>query len=459
MPPEFWTNPSVLALSAGSNPVEVMTQRARATVTKAIEAGLKGPPFDPLDLATYMGASVVPREDIRDARVISVAGRPVIEFNPNRPRGRVRYSISHELAHLLFADWRDKARSRSPHGETEGDDWQLEMLCNIGAAELLMPIGSFGNLENEPLSVDHLMELRRVYDTSTEALFIRIARLTRTQCSVFVASPRDTAPKARAYKVDYAIPSRTWPKRIPSGLLLPKDSVVNECTAIGFTAKGKETWGSHLADVEVECVGVPPYPGRFYPRVVGVVKPTAAVPSATTRIRYLRGDARKPHGRAVRIVAHIVNDKTPRWGAGFALQVAKKWPTVQDEFIEWSKESRDRLALGSIQVSGVEPSLILIQMVSQHGYGPSAKPRIRYQALHSCLQQLTDIAITKRAQVHMPRIGCGQAGGSWEIVKELINETLCASGVAVTVYDPPDAEVTLDPQGLLDFTGRNEIAP
>jgi hypothetical protein len=39
--------------------------------------------------------------------------------------------------------------------------------------------------------------------------------------------------------------------------------------------------------------------------------------------------------------------------------------------------------------------------------------------------------------VHMPRIGCGLAGGQWEEIEPIIETTLGAKGVAVTVYDLP----------------------
>ena len=37
--------------------------------------------------------------------------------------------------------------------------------------------------------------------------------------------------------------------------------------------------------------------------------------------------------------------------------------------------------------------------------------------------------------VHLPRIGCGLAGGKWEQVEPLVQQFLSARGVAVTVYD------------------------
>ena len=39
------------------------------------------------------------------------------------------------------------------------------------------------------------------------------------------------------------------------------------------------------------------------------------------------------------------------------------------------------------------------------------------------------------ASAHMPRIGCGLAGGRWELIEPLIVKTLCQRNVPVTVYD------------------------
>ena len=39
------------------------------------------------------------------------------------------------------------------------------------------------------------------------------------------------------------------------------------------------------------------------------------------------------------------------------------------------------------------------------------------------------------ASDHMPRIGCGLAGGDWAEIEPMITETLCAAGIEVVVYD------------------------
>jgi len=100
---QTWTNASVLKFAEGRDPVKVVVQFARDIVLDAIDKGWSGPPFDPMKLADLRGLRTSPRGDIRDARTV-LAGhdRVLIEYNPNRPSGRLRYSIAHEIAHTFF---------------------------------------------------------------------------------------------------------------------------------------------------------------------------------------------------------------------------------------------------------------------------------------------------------------------------------------------------------------------
>lgn len=439
LPPRQWSNRSVLALAGASDPIVVITTRARSIILEAIEHGLPGPPFDPFDLAAHLDIPVVPREDIRDARTVPAApGKVTIEFNPNRPRARVRYSIAHELAHTLFPDCVERIQNRAVRAEMTRHDAELELLCNVGAAEFLMPIGSFPELEGQSLTIDHLMELRRAYDVSTEALLLRVVKLTVEPCAVFAASRLEEGSAAGRYQIDYSVPSRSWRGHMSRGSLFKRHSIVEECTAIGFTAKGREEVPGAHGVVPLECVGIPPYPGQRYPRVVGVAISPRAQRLITPRITQLKGDATQPRGSGPRLIAHIVNDKGLTWGAGFALAVRKKWPTVQAEFRRWALEHRREFTLGTMHLAQLAGDIRIAHMIAQHGYGPSPRPRIRYAALRACLGTVADEALRSGATVHMPRIGTGQAGGSWWVISELVDEALSRRGVSVTVYDLPD---------------------
>ena len=53
----------------------------------------------------------------------------------------------------------------------------------------------------------------------------------------------------------------------------------------------------------------------------------------------------------------------------------------------------------------------------------------------ACLEKVAARAQELGASVHMPRIGCGLAGGTWDRIEPLIVASLGARGVPVTVYD------------------------
>jgi O-acetyl-ADP-ribose deacetylase (regulator of RNase III) len=73
-------------------------------------------------------------------------------------------------------------------------------------------------------------------------------------------------------------------------------------------------------------------------------------------------------------------------------------------------------------------------MVAQKGMKTgSSGPPIRYNYLGECLSELAGIAKSIEASIHMPRIGCGLAGGKWDKVEPLIVEHL--DGLEVIVYD------------------------
>jgi hypothetical protein len=438
MPPRMWTNRSVLEFAGNVDPIQAITDKARNVAVRAIEGGWTGPPYDPFSLADYLKVRVVARQDIADARTVPTGTGPLIEFNPNRPKARIKYSICHELAHTFFPDCDERIRNRVTHRDSEGDDWQLEMLCNIGAAELLLPIGSTPELERERLDIDGVLEARRRHAVSIEAILLRAARITNQQCCVFSTSRRRTTEGEERYFLDYVVGSRSWNGATRSSVLLPKSTVASNCSVIGFTAKGSEPWPT-LGQLRVECVGVPPYPNQVFPRVLGLAYPQKQALSRLPEITYLQGDATIPHARGFRIVAQLVNDSAFTWGAGFSYVVRKKWPVAQRSFREWAEADRRSLKLGSVHFVNVGDGIGVASMIAQHGYGPSPKPRIRYIALATCLDSLAELAINHDATVHMPKIGAGQAGGSWSLIREVIAEKLGSRGIKVFVYELPGA--------------------
>lgn len=450
-----WTNASVTAFAQGGDPIEAMETKARIVALSAIDRGWSGPPFDPLRLADLLGIHVVPTAEVPEARTVPLRKGIALEFNPTRPRGRVRFSIAHEIAHTFFADCNERIRNRQSHVPRGVDDWQLELLCNIGASELVMPVGTILKEIDGPIGIAELLELRRKYDVSTEALLIRIAKLTRSPMAVFCASKIESGAKRGQYRVDYAIPSRSWSHVIPTGLVLPAGSVIRECAAVGFSAHGSERWISGGEKLVVECVGLPPYPGSVDPRVAGIVRATRTAAPESLELNYLFGDALSPRGAGPKLIVHIVNDRTPNWGGGgFAVAVRRKWPSVQTDFKDWAQDIHGKLQLGAIHVSRATLDTRVVSMIAQKGFGPSSTPRIRYSALEQCLGAVAHVALQDSATVHMPKIGSGNAGGSWAIIEELLIEHLAKKRIGVNVYSLPPRNNQPAEDGFLEEVAR-----
>ena len=151
-------------------------------------------------------------------------------------------------------------------------------------------------------------------------------------------------------------------------------------------------------------------------------------------ITYLRGDATDPQASGIQIIAHICND-VGGWGKGFVLALSRRWSEPEQCYRAWFR-SKDRFELGEVQFVPVGESLEVANMIAQRDIVPGSEgPPIRYDALEKCLEKVAGHAAANSASVHMPRIGCGLAGGTWDKVEPIILKTLVASGVAVFVYD------------------------
>ena len=146
------------------------------------------------------------------------------------------------------------------------------------------------------------------------------------------------------------------------------------------------------------------------------------------KINYVIGDATQPQGKGKKIICHICND-IGAWGAGFVLAISRRW-----SFPEQFYRARQKYPLGHVDILAVDEDVYVANMIGQHrtGYDKDGNPPIRYDAVKTALEAVNAVAEKRNATLHMPRIGCGLAGGEWERIEEIIKEVVT---VDVTVYD------------------------
>lgn len=154
-------------------------------------------------------------------------------------------------------------------------------------------------------------------------------------------------------------------------------------------------------------------------------------------LNYRRGDATDPIVKdGTRIITHVCND-IGKWGKGFVLAVSKRWPEPERVY-----RSTKIYTLGDIQIVGVGNDIEVVNMIGQHDIHPlDHVPPIRYHAIEQCLERVAvhvhEIArqTFNTVSIHMPRIGCGLAGGDWIKIENIIERILISRRIPVYVYD------------------------
>jgi len=152
-------------------------------------------------------------------------------------------------------------------------------------------------------------------------------------------------------------------------------------------------------------------------------------------IYYIKGDATAPVSENSKIIVHICND-IGGWGKGFVMAISKKWNLPEIKYREWFKTKID-FELGKVQFVQVENDLWVANLIGQHKINKdeNGEPPIRYNAIEEGLKAVAFFAKENNLSVHMPRIGCGLAGGKWEVIEPIILKTLSENDLEVTVYD------------------------
>ena len=164
--------------------------RARRFLKKA---GIKSVPVDLKRLAAAANARIKVVRDLRDdesGQTARLGGKHVIIVNGNHRAERQRFTVLHELGHIVLD-------LPSQHGGSTLKTETLlgyrgrpeeEMLCDVFAAECLLPFESFGReVADSDISMEAVKEFARAYEASLTATGSRFALNANAPCA-FVLS-------------------------------------------------------------------------------------------------------------------------------------------------------------------------------------------------------------------------------------------------------------------------------
>ncbi len=118
-------------------------------------------------------------------------GRFDVVVREDAPATRQRFSVAHELGHILFYTHAPRAKrlqvERGVHAPQEE-----ERLCNVAAEELLMPLPIVREALAGDEGADGILKLASVCDVSVEAALVRLAPLWRGRGEIQLWQMRDS---------------------------------------------------------------------------------------------------------------------------------------------------------------------------------------------------------------------------------------------------------------------------
>lgn len=112
-------------------------------------------------------------------------GKAIIINSRVQNRERRRFTEFHELSHYLIGNDEDLIGELHEYTFNQEDEYkkQLEMLCNIGAAEFLMPRNEFTKLYREKgFNVELILHAAHYFTASTIAATIQLAQIAPNEC-------------------------------------------------------------------------------------------------------------------------------------------------------------------------------------------------------------------------------------------------------------------------------------
>lgn len=238
--------------TGASEPFAAISFKVRELIERY--RGAFGEPTMPLDvdvLASFLGIGMSDEAPAhsKDAELVpSGNGRVSIRVNRDRPETRKRFSVGHEICHTFFPNYqtREWCRGNGRLRSRDNPDDLVEILCDAGSAELLLPEPWFTNDAARVTTAAGLVDLADKYLVSREAMLRRFAqvhsgcvaavflswklkptqkkRFASEQHSLLHTDPAQEALRAKKLRIDYSIASRGF---AGAGYYLPADKSVD----------------------------------------------------------------------------------------------------------------------------------------------------------------------------------------------------------------------------------------
>lgn len=139
-------------------------------------------------------------------------------------------------------------------------------------------------------------------------------------------------------------------------------------------------------------------------------------------ITYKKGDLVEAAKKGeVDVLAHCANCFNTM-NSGIAKQIRQEFPEAYDADLASVRGSFAKLGGYTYALHPINDYkfLVIFNLYGQYVYGYDGKRYVEYDALAKCFRSLSRLVSTTE-KIGMPKLGCGLAGGDWEVVEPLIN--------------------------------------
>ncbi len=230
----------------------IIRRLAREKVAYAKARRWAGPPYCPKELVSLFGIKCkeVDHEIDGEGRMLLCPTKKLlIEYRKGRLPERQRFTIFHEFAHTLFPDYCEfLPQHQSSQQNAPNPVKKFEHLCDVAAAEMLMPHEDFtDDLQKlKWLGIESVHKLRERYQASIDATIYRLLELVTSVgfAAVFLTDQRGTNDGYGPLWVKHSSRNNLFKSYIPAGVTPPSNSVVRQCHRdnLETTVAAKETW-------------------------------------------------------------------------------------------------------------------------------------------------------------------------------------------------------------------------
>lgn len=244
-----WSEPLVLRLAKqrqDRDPEKAIAAYAKKLLRDASQSAL---PIEVEAIASLKGVRRrVGEHDFAGRIYVEPDGQLVMDLNATHNENRQRFTCAHELMHTGFPDFEEEERYRlDTTVGTNPINREEEYLCDLGAAELLMPAELVADDYRLGAGIGAIKALSRIAQVSFEAAGNRLATLS-DEPAIFLVfeychKPADQRALRRGEKVKKQVRLR-YARCAHLGLYLPRfksaptDSVIARAYRSGMLERG-----------------------------------------------------------------------------------------------------------------------------------------------------------------------------------------------------------------------------